>query len=147
MKPEPNLILKALRLLDAQELEAKRHRDEKKWKEFDGIFTEELKIENKYKGYVASFGGTVVQMGIMPACMAFWVDDNKKKVVELMLSIYWEVYLPDSDPKGLESYLNDNWARWDESNRKSFRMKFTKAAVSLKMAMRTFEFDKGNLSD
>jgi hypothetical protein len=133
MKPEPNLILSALKLLDNTSTN-------------QGM-VKEGKIENKYKGYVASFGGSVVQMGIMPACMAFCADDNKKKVAELMFSIFKEVYLPNSDLKGLESYLIDNWREWGEGERKTFRMKFTKAAVSLKMAMRTFEFDKENSSD
>ena len=132
MKPEPKLIESALVLLQNPQTN-------------QGL-VKANKILNKYKGYVASFGGTVVQMGIMPACMAFCVDDNKKKVAALMFGIYQHRYTTNYE-KGLDSYLSDHWTNWPEGEKKTFRSRMTRVAVSLKLAMRTYEFDESESMD
>ena len=37
----------------------------------------DVKIKSTYKGYVSAFGGSIVQSGIAPACVAFLGDENK----------------------------------------------------------------------
>lgn len=133
MKPEPKLIEIALKCLADSETN-------------QGI-VKQNKIPTKYKGYVASFGGTVVQIGIMPACMAFCVDDNKKKVAALMFAIYCDRYNID-DNEGLDVYLKGNWnSGWNKAFQKTFRDRMTRVAVSLKLALRTYEFDDSDPLD
>ncbi len=132
MKPEPKLIEIALnRLADSATNQ--------------GI-VKDRKIPNKYKGYVASFGGTIVQLGIMPACMAFCVDDNKKKVAALMFAIYRERHQIQG-PDSLENYLKENWMAWPLPEQRVFRSRMTRVAVSLKLALRTYEFDETESQD
>lgn len=94
-------------------------------------------IKKTYKGYVSAFGGSVVQSGIAPACVAFLGDSNKETVVEAIYKICKAV-------DGItfsQATLKD---RKDTPNAdissKTFRNKMSEAAVALKLAMRTYNF-------
>ena len=99
-------------------------------------------IPNRIKGYVASFGATVIQLGIMPACVAYEVDKNKKALMlELIQGCYtahyaavqpWPIHL---DP------LDKTWLNLPVLQKRVFRERVTSIAVALKMALRCFEFD------
>jgi len=96
-------------------------------------------IENTYKGYVSAFGGSIVQSGIAPACIAFLGDDNKKHVVEAIYKICKNTY-------GNALYPNNSLSTRKEHNgdisSKLFRNQMAESAVALKLAMRTYKFKK-----
>jgi len=125
MKPNPDLINRALNKLQATP----------KPDFFAGD-----KIPNKYKGYISSFGGSIVQLGIMPACMVFIANPDKIKLVTMLFSIYKEKFTIIGNPD-LKDYLNSNWQGWQPSERKQFRNRMAAIAVSFKLALRTFEID------
>ncbi|MGH8559721.1 MAG: hypothetical protein ACRESZ_20165 [Methylococcales bacterium] len=130
MKPDPDLIDKAL-----AKLEADRGADPPK------IFNSEGKIPNKYKGYISSFGGSIVQMGVMPACMAFIANSEKEKLLAMLFDIYYEDKFGIAENITLKEYLKD-WATWNHSDKKQFRNRMAAVAVSFKLALRTFEIDE-----
>lgn len=96
-------------------------------------------IKNTYKGYVSAFGGSIVQSGIAPACVAFLGDDNKKHVVEAIYKICKNTF-------GNALYSHSSLSTRKEGNgdisSKQFRNNMAEAAVALKLAMRTYEFIK-----
>jgi hypothetical protein len=96
-------------------------------------------IKNTYKGYVSAFGGSIVQSGIAPACVAFLGDDNKKHVVEAIYTICKNTF-------GSVLYADNNLSERKETigaiASKPFRNHMAEAAVALKLAMRTYKFVK-----
>jgi hypothetical protein len=97
------------------------------------------KVKSTYKGYVSAFGGNIVQSGIAPACVAFLGDENKKFVVEAIYMICKKAF-----GNGLYSHntLSDRKEKNGDITSKSFRNHMAEAAVALKLAMRTYEFEK-----
>jgi hypothetical protein len=99
----------------------------------------DVKIKSTYKGYVSAFGGSIVQSGIAPACVAFLGDENKKLVVEAIYNICRNTH-------GVTSYTHNSLSIRNDQNgdisSKLFRNHMAEAAVALKLAMRTYEFVK-----
>ena len=97
------------------------------------------KIKNTYKGYVSAFGGSIVQSGIAPACVAFLGDENKMHVVEAIYVICRKSF-------GSTLYSHNSLSIRKDSNgdisSKQFRNHMAESAVALKLAMRTYEFVK-----
>jgi hypothetical protein len=101
-------------------------------------------IKNTYKGYVSAFGGSIVQSGIAPACVAFLGDDNKKKIVEAIYTICKKSF---KDSSGNDIYVDTTLSIRQsipgrDISSPSFRNHMAEAAVALKLAMRTYEFKK-----
>lgn len=94
-------------------------------------------IKRTYKGYVSTFGGSVVQSGIAPACVAFLGDDNKKHVVEAIYQICKRV---DSTTFSQTTLKDRKDTPNADISSKTFRNKMSEAAVALKLAMRTYNF-------
>jgi len=96
-------------------------------------------IKNTYKGYVSAFGGSIVQSGIAPACVAFLGDDNKKIIVEAIYKICKNTFVN-------AGYSHNTLSVRKEQNgdisSKIFRNQMAEAAIALKLAMRTYEFVK-----
>jgi hypothetical protein len=92
-------------------------------------------IKNTYKGYVSAFGGSIVQSGIAPACVAFLGDENKKHVVEAIFEICKNSF-------GNQLYPETSLQERNDKSSKLFRNHMAEAAVALKLAMRTYEFEK-----
>jgi len=130
MKPNPDLISRALNKLQATPK--------------PNFFVGD-KIPNKYKGYISSFGGSIVQLGVMPACMVFIANPDKKKIVTILFAIYKDKFSIAGNPE-LIDYLNNYWPQWQHAERKQFRNRMAAVAVSFKLAMRTFEFDESDNS-
>lgn len=103
----------------------------------DNPIVQNRSIKKAYKGYVSAFGGSVVQSGIAPACVAFLGDDNKKHVVEAIYQICRMVDNTTFSQGSLKDRKND--PNGDISS-KGFRNKMSEAAVALKLAMRTYNF-------
>ncbi|MCC6752777.1 MAG: hypothetical protein IT266_02210 [Saprospiraceae bacterium] len=133
MKPTPELISLALAYLEADLASPPANRV---------LFTSNDQIPNKYKGYISSFGGSIVQMGVMPACMAFIANDDKKKIVDALFSIYCIKY--GIAATGLKDHLTTNWQNWNTVGKKQFRNRISAIAVSFKLALRTFEIDESH---
>lgn len=103
----------------------------------DTNIQEHGKIKNKMKGYVSSFGGSIVQSGIATACVAFLGDDNKKHIVEAIYSICKKVNSSVYTEAKLEDRKKISTA---DISSPTFRKDMAEAAVALKLAMRTYKF-------
>ncbi len=133
MKPTPELINAALSALAIDQAMTT-----------PTIFTKSGatgEIPNRYKGYISSFGGSIVQLGIMPACMAMIADSKKATLANMLFDIYRRVHHV-TFVGGLDEYLKANWQAWQGQDRKRFRKQMTSIAVSMKLAMRTYKFDE-----
>jgi len=143
MKPTPELISLALAYLEADLASPPANRV---------LFTSNDQIPNKYKGYISSFGGSIVQMGVMPACMAFIANDDKKKIVDALFSIYCHKHaIPNEGLKNQLTSIFRNTNDMPENERtallahkKQFRNRISAIAVSFKLALRTFEIDESD---
>lgn len=133
MKPTPELITLSLEHLEADLAFSPGNRN---------LFTANGQIPNKYKGYISSFGGSIVQLGVMPACMAFIANEDKMKITDALFSIYCIKH--NIHGVKLKSYLIGNWQNWTMSQKKQFRNRISAIAVSFKLAMRTFEFEESD---
>lgn len=106
----------------------------------DTNIQEHGKIKNKMKGYVSSFGGSIVQSGIATACVAFLGDDNKKHIVEAIYSICKKVNPSVYTEVNLKIRSDDADAQNKKISSPTFRKDMAEAAVALKLAMRTYKF-------
>jgi len=98
------------------------------------------KIPSIYNGYVSSFGASMVQSGLLAAIISYNVDPKKKKISDLIFLIYKKVYdiLDDSD---FENYTIT------QTGNKQFRENIVQSLISLKLVLRTYEFDKDSTKD
>jgi hypothetical protein len=97
-------------------------------------------IKNPYKGYVASFGGSIVQIGLLGTILTYETDKDrdpcKANVINCLFAIYNMVF-PDS-PVHLNRFKDD----YERLDKRKFRNRICKVAVALKLAMRTYHFDE-----
>ncbi len=131
MKPKPELITKALQALDTDLGKEVKDR---------AIFNDKGEIPNRFKGYISTFGGSIVQLGIMPACMALMADSKKEKFGNMLFEIYLQI-TSNTFAMGMDEYLKAHWVSMDK---KLFRKQMTSIAVSMKLAMRTYKFDEND---
>ena len=43
-------------------------------------------IESKYNTYISSFGGSIVQSGLVATCMIFEANSEKSKIIDLLIN-------------------------------------------------------------
>jgi len=130
MKPTTELILSSLSHLESDLISPTPN-----------LFTAGGKIPNKLKGYIASFGGSIVQLGIMPTCMAYIANTDKEKLVNALFTLYKNNY-DRTNTTDLKKFLIENWQTWSDLQKKQFRNRMAAIAVSFKLALRTFEIDE-----
>lgn len=98
-------------------------------------------IANAIKGYVASFGGSVVQIGLPGSVLTYFTDAKRKCVIEAIEAIYNGVY---SDSHISASGFQAVWNNLSYSQKLQVRERVVKVAIALKLAMRTYEFDESD---
>jgi CRISPR/Cas system CMR-associated protein Cmr5 small subunit len=116
---------------------------------FTNIKTKENKIESKYSGYIASFGPAVIQAGITKT-LAFYSDKISSDSDRKTIAHYIKAVLIEGKMLGgvygskelLEIYLSEIKDK-TTLQRLSTKSKFLEASIACKLAMQTYEKDKG----
>lgn len=122
------MIIKAIDVLDQDKSIVK---GEKKGKEV------EKQIESKYGSYVASFGGSIINTGILGTVMIFEANDEKKRILKLLIKIYQA--LRGNYPNIDEINPYRSLKQFDPEQRKLARNGLVSAGVALKLAMRVYK--------
>lgn len=96
-------------------------------------------IPNEFKGYVSSFGASIIQSGILSTVAFFSNPDSaaKKDRVEIINIIYniMDKKFPHNKEEGLLSYLLNNKEHIDD-----IKEEIINVAIALKLGMRVFKF-------
>ncbi len=136
MKVNNKYIDSALKQLDAlKQLEALKPLKERG----KGIFLENGNISSKYKGYVASFGGSIVQIGVYATFLSFCADEDKKKIADLICNIYVDVNVNKKNEIKIPDIIKE------KRNDHLFQKQIAYAVVALKLVIRIYQFDDTNI--
>ena len=102
------------------------------------------KIPSKFNGYIASFGPSVVQTGMLQTLAFYSRDDGEGKERKKINALIRETltdnskYLQPSNNKSLFEMLKDKLNSSDSSERIYWKTLVLEASVACKLAMRTF---------
>lgn len=101
------------------------------------------KILSKFNGYIASFGPSVVQAGILQTLAFYSREDGegkeRKKINALIRkTLIKSEYLKESRNNSLFDALKDKLNSSDSSKRTYWKTLVLEASVACKLAMRTF---------
>ena len=101
------------------------------------------KIDSTYKSYISSFGGSIIQSGLMGTLLTFEAKKNKVKIINALFANYNAIYSVDTIEKTDGSYYRTIKTKTDDE-KKDIRNKLVDMAVALKLAMRCFETNDSN---
>ncbi len=140
MKPTEKQIINALEYLGSKKAEKIVKSDE----------TDATKkyIPNTFNGYIASFGGSIVQAGLLPTALIYCNDSERKKLAEALFHLYEqeEEYKKDvkQEDNNLMDYLQRKWKQEGITTRdkQRIRNKLVQIATALKLAIRSYELKK-----
>jgi CRISPR-associated protein Cmr5 len=122
---------------------------------------DQLVVPNEYKGYIDTFGASIVQNGLIPAVVFFEysssgdpdkadVGDNRKKLLGAVLQVIKQRGSGDSSSAvrrdSLYLYITTALES-KEKDLKALRREVTDAALAVKLALRTFAFSKDEESN
>jgi len=131
MKPTNEQIIKALEYLETENNPIVQP---------DGIT-----IDEPFGGYIAAFGGAVVQMGLLPAVMLYdsHSDGNtcRQKISQALFDLYKTDVTPAPTETNFYEYLQCNFVA-NDPDYLWCRKEVMQWVIALKMAMRTFKFVK-----
>jgi len=97
-------------------------------------------VKNEFNGYFSSFGASIIQSGLKPA-LAFFSNENSetaKQKAKIPKAIYKLVIDKDIEPEAnalLLYIINEN-------KEKELLPKILDASIALKLALRTYNWDK-----
>lgn len=100
-----------------------------------GGLLENDKVPSIYNGYISSFGGSMVQIGLYATVLTYSEDVKKKIIAELVFNIYKEQNL--LNPGDEDDFLH--FVRNNQGNRQ-VRNNIAQAVIALKLVLRTFRF-------
>jgi CRISPR-associated protein Cmr5 len=99
-------------------------------------------VSNEYRGYIASFGASISQSGLVPS-VAFFENKNansQKDRPKVMKAILLMINDKKDDYETLLDYLLDK--QTDSKNKLvDIQRKIIKSAIALKLAMNTFKVE------
>ncbi|MGE5340832.1 MAG: type III-B CRISPR module-associated protein Cmr5 [Candidatus Omnitrophota bacterium] len=122
----------------------------------NGIPNENKKVPNEYKGYIDTFGASIVQNGLIPAIIFFETaggkegasitDDKEKEGIyknrnKLMKAIL-DVILKKEEGKFPTLFEYVKARQGEKVAEKQIRQKVVDAAIAIKLALRTFAIEK-----
>jgi len=96
-------------------------------------------VSNEYRGYIASFGASISQSGLVPS-VAFFENKNansQKDRPKVMKAILLMINDKKNDYETLLDYLLDKQIE-NKNNLVDIQRKIIKSAIALKLAMNTF---------
>lgn len=100
----------------------------------------EISLPKEFKGYISSFGASLIQSGLFPT-IAFFENENansqsdRSKITEFIFNIL-DVNGSYKDKKLLD-YLLEN-----KDRKENLKEDIENIAIALKLAIRTFKIDK-----
>ena len=103
------------------------------------IIDEDKTVSNEYRGYIASFGASISQSGLVPS-VAFFENKNansQKERPKVMKAILLMINNKKDDYETLLDYILDN--KIDDNNLVNLQRKIIQAAIALKLAMNTYK--------
>lgn len=111
------------------------------------FFSERGKAFKTYNGYIASFGSMVLQSGLLPATVVFSAendnsDKDRRPIVKAIFQLLKNKQLSGLDKPADAQKLLD-WVK-AKRNDHALRQEVMNASIALKLAFRTFEFEKDN---
>lgn len=98
---------------------------------------EDNKVYKEYKGYISSFGASVIQSGLIPT-IAFYENENadskgdRNKITKAILYVI-------TDGVNIDDKLLDYVLNTKEEQRRGTKQKINDAAIAIKLAIRTFK--------
>ncbi len=103
-----------------------------------GGLMENGKVSSTYNGYIAAFGGSMVQPGLYATVVSYYADTKKSKIADLIFEIF---KIENSTFVGQTQFLE-----FIEANRhnRQVRNNIAQSVIALKLVLRTFGFDNEN---
>jgi CRISPR-associated protein Cmr5 len=101
----------------------------------NGILKTNDTIDDVYKGYVSSFGASVIMSGLAPA-LAFYEDDEKRKKI---LNAIAQISTGIENIKGKQLF-DDYKSGKTRQELRAATEKIINASIALKIVMRTYRF-------
>lgn len=99
------------------------------------------KIPSKFNGYIASFGPSVVQAGILQTLAFYEREDGEgkdRKKITMFIQKTLQAKYPEVSGKSLLDTLKGKLSSSDSSERIYWKTLILEASVACKLAMRTF---------
>ncbi len=90
-------------------------------------------IPKEFKGYISSFGASVIQSGLIPALAFFSNDEGAKEDRSKILDVIYQILEINSPPGNLLKYVVDN------GDNELLKEQIMDAATALKLAIRTYK--------
>ena len=120
----------------------------------DNSIAKNGEVPNEYKGYIDTFGASIVQNGLIPAVLFFEnkggsgdkekenIYENRKKLLKAILYVLKEK--DDSKSPGTSSTMYEyiKYREGKGEDAKRIRQDIVDAAIAVKLALRTFKFKK-----
>ena len=95
-------------------------------------------IESKYNSYIASFGGSIIQSGLVATLMIFESNDEKKKIIQILFDLLNHTKTDNEKIKITNGFFFKTIVNKDEPYKKKLRNELIEMAVALKLAMRCY---------
>lgn len=104
----------------------------------EGKTVEVIELPKEFKGYISSFGASIIQSGLLPTVAFFENKDSKSeadriKITEMIFNIL-------DIERDYEEYKLLNYLLENKENEKEIKEDIENIAIALKLAMRTFKF-------
>lgn len=103
------------------------------------------KIPSEFKSYISSFGAASMQSGLLAALAFYHSETEAGKKRKKVMNVIYKVLEKSNDDYKDTAY--DNlflYAKHNKEKLAEIKADIMNAAVAVKLAMRTFEFDKNN---
>ena len=94
-------------------------------------------IPKEFKGYISSFGASVIQSGLIPALAFFSNDEGAKEDRSKILDVIYNILKINSTSGNLLKYFVDEYT----GDKELMKEKIMDAATALKLAIRTYKLD------
>lgn len=100
-------------------------------------------IDSTFKSYISSFGGSIIQSGLMGTLMTFEANANKAKIINALFALYNTNFPNATIVNNNQPYYKVIKSKTD-AEKKEIRNKLIEMAVALKLAMRCFKTTDNN---
>jgi CRISPR-associated protein Cmr5 len=101
-------------------------------------------IPQEFKGYISSFGTTVLQCGLIPAVALFSNTTGQSKDKIKILNIINKIAFSDNKETLLKKVVD---LKDERSELLAVEEKIIAASIALKLAIRTFKFTEENIQN
>lgn len=98
-------------------------------------------IPKEFKGYISSFGASVIQSGLIPTLAFFSNDEGSKENRSKILDAIFQILELKSESNNLLKYVVDKYDGDEEFDKELLKEKIMDTATALKLAIRTYKLD------